>query len=277
MITPTSNHTESGDGERLRFGLEFEVPFVADSNEILTGRGVPSDNENTRWFNKTNAELTHEWISASPSTYGYEVRTTDTFCADVLAGWYYNVYNGINNYREIEPCGYHGDGTAGLHLHLSPLADETAQMLYEVSSEPWMRLLACTSVAAFDGGGETLPKYHVLRGQDPDVQNPCPQKRPAAGFGKRRAIADRSGLGHYEWRLPEPMFPESFRLLMEVVTTAIREGRDAAREQAMDVFHNEPERVTAVLRARKIQEKLGNLPAMKEEQNDTTDLLLEVM
>ena len=275
--TPISDHPEADDGERLRLGLEFEVPFVADGNDVLTGRGVPAENENTRWFTKTNAELTYEKISAFPSTHGYEVRTTDITSADLLRGWYHNVYNTINRRREIEPCGYHGDGTAGLHLHLSPLADETAQMLYEVSSEPWMRLLACTSVAAFDSEGEMLPKYHVLRGEDPDVRNPCPQKRPDGGFGKRRAIADRSGLGHYEWRLPEPMFPTSFGVLLDVVMTAISDGRDAAREQAMEVLHNEPKVVTAILRARKIQDKLGDLPAMKDEQNATTDLLLEVM
>lgn len=280
MKTPISQHPEAEPFEQLKFGLEFEVPLKADKNELFTGRGKPAESESTGWFCDQDREMDYEYISASPQTYGWEARTTETKSMAQLCHWYNRAYNDIESIGKhgttIEPCGYHGDGTAGLHVHFSKLTGEEAQMIHDISSEPWMRLLACTSVAAFDHKGNLLPKYHVLRGDDPDVGNPCPQ-RSVSGPGKRRVIAKRGGAGHYEWRLPEPMLPTSFYLLMDVVSVALNESPTEAERVARRIFDERSDEVTAIKRARKIQDTLGNLPAMKEEQNATTDLLLEVM
>lgn len=277
MRQPLSEHREASPFDRLRYGLEFEVPFKADENRYLTGRGKPATEESTGWFRSGDREMDYEWISASPSTYGWEARTTETKNIYGLCKWYRDAYKDIERHgNTIEPVGYHGDGTAGLHVHFSPLSEEQSELIRDVSREPWMRLLACTSVAAFDHHGERLPKYHVLRGEDPDVRSPCPDD-DIGGHGKRRVVAKRNGTGHYEWRLPEPMLPISFDRLIEVVSVLLTEGADEAEAFARKIFREHPDKVTAIRRARAIQAECGDLPAMKEEQNATTDLLLEVM
>lgn len=275
VLMVSNSHPESSQNRLMRFGLEFEVPFMPDDDTHLMSRGKSTDNEETAWF--PDGELDYEWISARPDTYGWECRTDGTMGPRELVDWYTKTYHRIERHEgRIEPVGYHDEGTAGLHIHLSEISEEDAKLIRRASTKPWMQLLACSSVAAYDTDGELLPKYHVLRGKDPDVKNPCKDKR-VGGPGRGKIIAARRGTGHYEWRLPEPMWPVNFRHLMEVLTRLLESGMDLARSVAHNIIEQRSHHITSVKRARKIQQELGDLPEMKDRRNETTDLLLEVM
>jgi len=277
MILDVNNsHPEASLTKSLRFGAELEIPICDDERYHMMARGRPVPAESAK-PDIHGTEITHEWISASPSTHGWEARTHSTMHAAMLSEWYDKLYQTIEQeHNRIEPVGFHGRGTAGLHVHLSELSERDANLIREVSREPWMKALACTSIAAYDSDGTLLPKYPVVRGNDTDVKNPCKDQDPC-GFGRDKLVAERRERGHYEWRLPEPMLPESFHILLSVLTRTLRDGKAAGQIRAMNILETRPEDVTAIQRARAIQEKHGDLPAAKAERNETMDLILEYM
>lgn len=116
------------------------------------------------------------------------------------------------------PCGLHGrGGSAGLHLHLSPLTSEQARALYELSTDPYVRGLVCTSPVA-----DHAPYYQLHRHRYVSFR----------GFDSGRSCVNHRGRGHYEWRLPEPMLPEHFHNVCRFIELITQDEYDEAQAYA---------------------------------------------
>jgi hypothetical protein len=255
----------------IKYGVELEIPKAATMENHLRQEGAPLAEGELPAEAPDDTEWTYEWIGGRPKVYGYEARTTTEFTDAYIGAWYSELLAAIYQTLDtgFEPCGIHGDTTAGLHLHLSPISDDTAELLHDVSQEPWMQVLACSSIAGYDYDGNELHKYPVLRSEDSGKTDYC-------RFGQRRngCIRERSHT-HYEWRLPEPMIAPNFHHLINVVEILVRKGADDARERAEAIFEASPEDITSIRRARMLKNEFDDFPRMKAQRTETTDKLLE--
>lgn len=63
----------------------------------------------------------------------------------------------------------------------------------------------------------------------------------------------KGGVGHYEWRLPEPMGPDHFELLVEFIIRFL-DNENRAVEWAENIVREGDDRLTSVKRAKSIGE-----------------------
>lgn len=236
----------------LMAGLELEVPVTPEDGEWLQTIGEPTaiyrvtDIDLPGYGEISNEAITSRSGSMFNFINGIEIRTPDGGAPlDTLPGWYRDTYNAFEDCtgRHIEPTGWYDSGTAGLHVHLSPIRHESAWELYELSREPWFQVFAGSSVARYGLSGEIVDKYDVTRmHRTSDVKEKL--RRKGSLVGKR-------GNGHYEWRLPEPMLPDHFDLLAEFIERFFTD-RDEAIAWAYGLVDAGDNRLTAVRRAREI-------------------------
>jgi len=245
----------------LRLGVELEVPFTPKGAPKGVAKGEPSaigaveDNELHEPYE--GGEITHELIctnyalrscGADTSEHGLEARTPDGgINYRAIGDWYEATYREIEDRfgREIEPTGFYGDGTAGLHTHLSPIDERIADELFRFSKEPEAKVFACSSIAAFTSDGEFDP--------DGGVKRPGHCEMPATRQDNHDCCVNKhrsGGGGHFEWRLPEPMYPDHFRLLVDFIARFVR-NPDEGKRFARDLVAEGDERLTAVRRAKK--------------------------
>jgi hypothetical protein len=248
----------------LMMGVEIEVPITPDEVEKGIEKGKPSDG-----FDVTDQTLHEPFEGGSVNSeliccdyfggrdygadtreHGIEARTPDGgIHYRAIGDWYEAAWNELEErFGPIEPTGYYGGGTAGLHTHVSPITEEQANALYEFSKTAHAKVFCCTSVARDDC--DVLRPGHCDFPEERDEYHDCCVNKHRSG-----------GEGHYEWRLPEPMYPDHFRLLVEFIARFMRDtsdGMEFARRLVMDG----DERITSIRRARKCG--ISDVPADNE-------------
>lgn len=197
-------------------------------------------------------QMTSDHVGAEITSAQLDLHTT------MPEAWY------VGTIQRAEDMGYpfaatgYGDTTFGLHLHLSELPEQEARRLYEVSQEDWFRTFTCASVTE----NEANPWRHG------GVSG-----RELAGdrdFQGQHMVNRRNGPGHYEWRLPEPMLPDHFEMLLtflrRVETDGVEEARDFARERC----DNADERLTPVQQFLAYRETVDDYVAEVERAAENT-------
>ena len=229
--TPVSNE--------LNLGIEVEYPTsqTHETTYELAAEGSHEIEDGVRFG------------FAPAGTVGYDLTAGVEVTSNVLnvdddnpAGWYRDAIYELNQYAPFEPCGVTTDSdrsasTIGLHIHLSELSEDEAETLYEFSTQPWMQLFACSSI--------TPDTEQVFR------SSYC----RLSGFNNGRSSAvryDSRGQNHYEWRLPEPMTPEHFELVVEFLEKFKFESPEAARDFAQELVQDGDKRLTSFKRAAEV-------------------------
>lgn len=219
-------------------GIEFEYPVAAEPDRAPATSAIRSRD--------LRNEVSGDWVLGEPDVPTGRM-TGDHVGAEITSAvlnlhstqpevWYYRTI------QEAEQMGYpfaatgYGETVFGLHLHISSLPDEKAHALFEMCQEPWMRVFVCSSVSQYSAD----PWRHGgvgSRGMNGE-----------RSFGNSRILRpDRRGPdNHFEWRLPEPVLPNHFGMVMHFLRLLEVEGVDAAREYALDAVENADERLTAV-------------------------------
>ncbi len=254
----TQAHIDEFNLEPLRLGPEIEYPGSQESQTTWTKSGteIPGMRDRMRERfgsgRRTNIGPYQTMFGRDP-TVGPEIRpdTGDGIVAREVSDWYATVIHTMeHDFDEpMEPVGLMRSNTAGLHIHLSPLAEETATRLYEWSQEPWMQVFVCSTLVDWNDVSPTTSvvrerhsNYLRFRGRD---------MRNVTRYNAVHMVGPRSS-GHYEWRLPEPMMPDHFELVVEFLRRLYYDSPAEARQFAMDLVTNADERLTAVRRAREI-------------------------
>lgn len=233
---------------RLSIGIELEYPRRG-SDELFVHRGRDSDDLRRRvdHVGRPDANPVYD------GTVGLEVVSSILELQDAV-GWYHDVLEYLNEEHgeEHQPTGLMRRGsTAGLHIHLSSLSESQARALYEMSTEPWLQVLVCTSIAVTDD----QPTWPVFRGG-----SYC---RPSFDEGRYSVVNSRGG-GHYEWRLPEPMTPGNVEVLAKFLR-AFEQSPEAAREYGQRVLNDADDRITSILRAEAVGMDIGDIPLVNRE------------
>lgn len=239
----------------LSIGIELEYPRADNEDELFVSRGHGSDplrNSIHGWPSRLRSSPTYD------GTVGLEVVSNVIHLEDIKT-WYADVLDHLRDeYGAIyQPTGLmEGGSTAGTHIHISSITEQQARELADMSSEPWMQVLFCSSIAGDTEGNTTWP---VFRGggyvnmnygnAHYDVVNRRDERR-----------------GHYEWRLPEPMIPEHLEILQEFLR-AFEQSPEAARSYAQRTLDNCDDRITAIKRAEHVGMDIDSIPEIKREQS----------
>lgn len=237
-------------GSDLSIGLEVEYPGMNTSDELYVNRGRGTNN-----IQRDINGMPHH-IGGRPvydGTVGLEV-VSDVLSPHDVTGWYEDVIDYIEaEYNTgYQPTGLMANGnTAGLHVHLSNLTETQARDLYEMSQEPWMKVLFCSSIANHNGEA-TWP---VFRGG-----RYCEMSFDDGHY----SCVNYRGSGHYEWRMPEPMTPGNVEIMMRFLDL-FDEDPDLARQYAQEILDSGDDRLTAVRRADATGMDLTGEPTVAQE------------
>jgi hypothetical protein len=232
-------------------GVEVEYPESQETTTTMSQRATGSYDLHDELEMDHGARFPAGGDITYDGTVGTEINSP-VIGVDEAADWYEDALYELEKYRPHEPTGLCSGraSTAGLHIHFSYANHEKAERLAELSRQPFMQVFACTSVAN--------DNHSVFRGG-----SYC----NIAEFdeGRYSVVHEvRHDAGHYEWRLPEPMTAENFRLLMsflEIFSNDMDEGEEFARE----IVNGSPEQLTSVQRA----EALGLKKPTAAKENDT--------
>jgi len=245
------NYTDMPDENPspLRVGVELEWPRSADEyGPTMTqkGRGsrglyrALSDDQGTTDLTAGGRATTDPSVGTELVSGPREGRLGG-ITTDEARGWYDSMLDLGRQYDYAhEPVGIMEDGsgsTAGLHIHISEWTTEQARALYEVSFEPWMQVFACSSLVEENN---TL-NASVFRGT-----RFCKNTYDMERYSVVHSVDPTAG--HWEWRLPEPMGPDHFDLLMEFLERFHNDQSDAI-EFAQDMVYSADERLTSIRRA----------------------------
>lgn len=241
------------DTDRFKIGIELEYPVVPSmSDEAYRTYGTNS----SHLADEIRADYDHDWPHGGQNgtdiSVGVEINSGSTpgahdgISLGEARDWYSESLDTLAHYGRFAPVGVMDsrDQTAGLHIHFSHPDEEIesfSQWLYQVSGTDWMKAFACTSIA--DQGGTTT--YPVFRGT-----RHCKMTYDSRRTSVVRAVSRSAG--HFEWRLPEPMNPSNFDLLMEFLERAIAD-RDAAAQWAQEIVYQGSTDLTSVVRANATQ------------------------
>lgn len=233
----------------LHVGIEVEYPAAPTMSNRLVQRGEDSNyilDSIDNWPSNIGGRAVYD------GTVGLEVVSHTMPLADAN-NWYRDTIDYLeSHYDPYEPTGLMSNGsTAGMHVHVSELEREQAQQLADLSAEPWMQVLFCSSIASEDG----VPDIPVFRGgRYCDLQ---------FGTGHYNVVNDRGG-GHYEWRLPEPCLPDH----IEILTTFLGlfdQDPEMAIEYAQEVLDDADDRITSLRRAEAMGLDLDDQPRVARE------------
>lgn len=236
----------------LRIGLEVEYPGMNPSDEKFISRG----RDTSGLQNDMNLPRHLHGRAVYDGTVGLEV-VSDVMNLEDAPDWYAELIDYVEDEYNTgyQPTGLmHGGSTAGLHMHLSSLTRRQAEELYQISQQPWAKVLFCSSIAN-DGG---QPSWPVFRGGRYCQMN---------FNGDRYACVNGRGSGHYEWRMPEPMTPEH----MEVVVKFLRlfeQEPDAAVQYAQEVLDDADDRVTSIRRAEATGMDIETIPTVDRQPSE---------
>jgi hypothetical protein len=248
-VTEVELRSTSGTDTQASFdldtiGIEFEYP-IARSAE----RAPATYAERSRSFDNDYPPGSDEW-------------TLDENEADIPTGYVGSDHVGAEvtsaqldlhttqpevwHYRTIQKAaelGYpfaatgYGDTVFGQHLHLSSLPRRKAEALFDMSQQDWFRVFVCTSLSP-----TSLDPWRHGGVTSGDITD-------GDFAGGRQSVVVACAHGepdHYEWRLPEPMLPEHFGMVMHFLRLLETDGVEEARSYARDAVWDADNRLTAV-------------------------------
>lgn len=224
----------------LNIGIELEYPESPDGKDPMKNGAEKS--------NGLKEELANNDIRppmggrhTSDGTVGLET-VSPVLDVDQGRGWFIDALNHIKErggeYAPTSIINSTGsDSTAGLHIHVSSISEDTARDLYELSLEPDVRLLACSRVVEEEG-----PNYPVFRGKWCSMEF----------NGGRDSVVNKrqDGKGRYEWRLPEPQSKKHVGNLFSFLRILHNSGKESALEFAKEKV--EAGETTSIQRAKAI-------------------------
>lgn len=153
----------------------------------------------------------------------------------------------------------YGDTVFGLHMHLSQLDESQVEFIDELCREPWMIGFVCASVSE----ESAVPwRFGGVGSQSLD---------PSRSIASRTSIrevhsgkhAERHETGRFEWRLPEPMMPEHFGMVMHFLRLVSLREFDEAREYAQSAVEEKDDRLTFVQQWRQLENENPGWPDEK--------------
>lgn len=237
QVTVEANSTDQ-ETELEHIGIEFEYPTgenapIGEANESQELRDLIGHPE--PWVLNANEReiptgtMTSDHVGAEITSDILDLHTTQPEV------WYYRTI------QKAESLGFPfaakgwGETIFGLHMHLSPLNEDKAHKLGMMCREPWSRAFFCTSVTATSAdpwrhGGVSHASVN------PDSTTSYTSLSPRS-YGER---------DHYEFRLPEPMLPNHFGMVMHFLRLLDVEGFGAARDYAYEKVHSRDPMLTAV-------------------------------
>lgn len=256
-MTDTPDFDFGRNESNLKLGIELEWPLM-EHGKPMVSRGYNSDNLRTSMGplpSSLDANKVYD------GTVGLEIVSSPIDVADA-DDWYYEVVEYVKDEYNagFQPTGLLANGsTAGAHVHISPLTESQAQRLADLSQEPWMKVLFCTSIALDEDETATWP---VFRGGD--------YCRPGyVGHHNSRdeshyRCVNRRADTHYEWRMPEPMEPENVTILARFLSL-FEQSEELAIEYAQELLDSGDDRITSVKRAEKIGMDIEDVPQVERE------------
>lgn len=250
---PPENFDLDPEASNLQVGIELEYPGLGDNDEKFIHRG-----RDTTGIQSEMRSVPFEGNPVYDGTVGLEI-VSPRLDLDQASGWYEDAVEYVRNEwdTDFQPVGLmEGGSTAGLHIHVSPLDEEQARTLYDLSFEPWMQVLFCSSIAA---GSDSIT-WPVFRGGGHCRMNMF--------NGSRYACVNRRGSGHYEWRLPEPMDPEHIPIL-EKFLRLFEGDPEWAIEYAQERLDEADDRLTSVKRAEAVGVAMEDMPVLERSMADS--------
>lgn len=248
-------------GRDARIGIEVEYPLADAGSTTWTQHAMNSDSVVNEYRDRHGSSWEFGGrITRDPSV-GAEIITRDGGAHfDEIAQWYRNTIDYIEGDMGYphEPVGEmapNNGSTAGLHIHLSPISTQEARTLYSMSQTDWLKAFVCSTLHENGDGGN----HRVFRGG---------RYCNTSGFDTGRYDVVHSvsaSSGHYEWRLPEPMTPDHFELVVEFLRRFLDDPDDAKRFARRHVESGDST-LTSVRRA----EAIGIGESTDEELEDFT-------
>jgi hypothetical protein len=165
--------------------------------------------------------------------------------------WYTkSILWGEENGYNFAANGY-GATNFGLHMHLSQLSDEQRDFIDEISRERWIIPFVCSSISTTTAdpwrhGG--VNSRALVEGEDSRTTI------PGANVGNNLRHSSR----HFEWRLPEPMMPDHYSMVMHFLRLVSLGELDRAYDYAYERVHDADPRLTAVQQYEYAKENVEN-------------------
>lgn len=240
--TPTFDATERYAIDTI--GVEFEYPI---------GDGEPSNGRNSDQLYRDadgynpwelddyvpdrvpTGQMTHDHVGAEITSDQMNLHS------DEPELWYAGTID------RAEDMGYpfartgYGSTTFGLHMHLSEVPQDKAEALFEMCQEPWMKVFVCTSLSE-----ESCDPWRHGGTSTDNING-------SSRFQDQYVVSSRRGIGHYEWRLPEPMAMDHFMVVMNFLRKLEEFGAEDARDYAKGLVEDADDRLTAVKQYRMME------------------------
>lgn len=133
-----------------------------------------------------------------------------------------------------------GETVFGLHQHVSELSQNARERIAEACSNEWALVFWCSSVSE-----DSLDPW-----RHGGIYSPS---EPWSG-------PRHPGNRHWEFRLPEPVLPEHFSLMMDFWRKVGAEGVEAATDFARDLVYDKDERLTAIQQYHQLEDEYEDWP-----------------
>lgn len=255
VTSPVASLDTETTPDLQRIGIELEYPLLSERADLPAPAALASSSGAVRsHFGRGNG-----WLTASPDDYNGYVGS-DHVGAEITSGilelhegeperWY------NESIQNVEDAGYefaasgYGSTTFGLHMHMSELSEDAVEYIDAMCESEWARVFCCASVSE-----NSLDPWRHGGVRD-----------PANSFRARR------GSGHYEWRLPEPMLPDHFSMVMEFLRTMAHGEYEAAEEYAREAVMQKDSRLTPIQQYEILDSELDDFPSERAFSSDSAE------
>lgn len=242
-----SSELENGTPAFNAIGVELEYPVASDETEVPVSEPHTSNRLNDQYNGSyhggdevpagdaPNGIMTSDHVGAEIVSDVLDIHTTEPEV------WYTETIKTAEADGHPFAANGRGETSFGLHMHISSLDNDQRDFLYEMACEPWMRLFVCSSMSDSSAdpwrhGGVTSRHF----GPGPNGG----QNSMLNDYSGRGQAADNSG--HYEWRLPEPMLPSNFAMVMHFLRLISLGEFEEARSYGKGRVEEADRRLTSV-------------------------------
>lgn len=250
--------SDLGDTDLINIGIELEMPVLTgqygDTNDPLIEPGSYSGGMRDEMWAEQDGRDDVTFVPGLPDMRDGTYIGSDHTGAEITSGmldlrtespeqWFRAAIEYANDFGwEYVPCGQ-GSTNFGSHFHLSNLSSAEKQCITDVASEPWGRAFFCSSI--------TRDSLDPWRHGGARPSDPFRSYNSTNGFN-----------GHYEFRLPEPLLPSHFDLVISFLRKLGSDGPAAAYDYAEELVLGEQakDKLTAVRRYRAIKDHEEDFP-----------------
>lgn len=230
-------------------GVEFEYPVRASDSDypsLHAHQSHPLYNGNPGSWDLgledvPTGRMTRDHVGAEITSSVLDLHTTQPEV------WYQATVNRAEELGFPFAANGWGETNFGLHMHLTNLSREKAEELWEVCQNNWMRVFLCASI----GPNSADPWRHG------GVSGDCIHGRRDWDYQR---VMNSRGSRHYEWRLPEPVLPDHFAMIMHFLRLVEIEGVEFAAEYARERVETRDDRLTAIQQYRIADEEWSRWP-----------------